>query len=268
MPTCLRELVPGLRITVGHGQMDERELVRRMHAFTAHEYDVLLATTIIENGIDIPNVNTMIVHRADRFGLAQLYQLRGRVGRSHQLAYCYLLVPADRVLPEAARQRLAAMREFTELGAGFRIAARDLEIRGAGNLLGGEQSGHIADGRHRDLPEAARGDGARAERRGARGGAVGDDRPAGRCRSPSDYIARPEPAHGDLPRIAAGDASRRGMLAELRDRFGAAARERRRLIEVADLKRLAERLRVQSIVGRTASWSSACGATRASTSTA
>src|SRR5690606_32870992 len=109
------------------------------------EYDLLLATTIIENGIDIPSVNTMLVHRADRFGLAQLYQLRGRVGRSHELGYCYLLVPSDRALSEDARLRLEALREFTELGAGFRIAARDLEIRGAGNLLGAEQSGHIAE---------------------------------------------------------------------------------------------------------------------------
>ena len=140
----LKEIVPEARITVGHGQMDERELARRMHAFKRGEHDVLLATTIIENGIDIPNVNTMLVHRADRFGLAQLYQLRGRVGRSDQLAYCYLLVPSDRSLSEVARRRLSAIREFTELGAGFRIAARDLEIRGAGNLLGAEQSGHMA----------------------------------------------------------------------------------------------------------------------------
>ena len=139
----LREIVPGVRVTVGHGQLDEEELSRRMHAFTRGDFDVLLATTIIENGIDIPNVNTMIVHRADRFGLAQLYQLRGRVGRSNQLAYCYFLVAEDRVLSEQARKRLAALREFSDLGAGFRIAARDLEIRGAGNLLGGEQSGHI-----------------------------------------------------------------------------------------------------------------------------
>ena len=144
MVTFLQENLPGIRITVGHGQMDERQLAKRMHAFTAGEHDLLLASTIIENGIDIPNVNTMIVHRADRFGLAQLYQLRGRVGRSNQLGYCYLLVPQDRVLAPQARQRLEALREFTDLGAGFRIAARDLEIRGAGNLLGGEQSGHIA----------------------------------------------------------------------------------------------------------------------------
>ncbi|MEO1084661.1 MAG: transcription-repair coupling factor, partial [Acidobacteriota bacterium] len=139
----LKELYPGLKVTVGHGQLEEKELSERMHAFTAGEYDVLLATTIIENGIDIPNVNTMIVHNAHRFGLAQLYQLRGRVGRSDQLAFCFLLVPGDQVLSEDARKRLDAIREFTELGAGFRVAGRDLEIRGAGNLLGAEQSGHI-----------------------------------------------------------------------------------------------------------------------------
>ena len=199
MSSILRELIPGLRITIGHGQMDERELARRMHAFTAHEYDVLVASTIIENGIDIPNVNTMIVHRADRFGLAQLYQLRGRVGRSHQLAYCYLLVPEDRVLPSDAQKRLAAIREFTELGAGFRIAARDLEIRGAGNLLGAEQSGHIAEvgieTYLRLLEETVR------ELKGEEpvgGGAVGHHRSAGRGRHPRPLRAGPEPAHGDL----------------------------------------------------------------------
>ena len=144
MATQLRELVPGLSLTIGHGQMDEKELARRMHAFVAGEVQLLLATTIIENGIDIPNVNTMFVHHAQRFGLSQLYQLRGRVGRSDQLAYCYLIVPQDRVLSEQARKRLHAIREFTELGAGFRVAGRDLEIRGAGNLLGAEQSGHIS----------------------------------------------------------------------------------------------------------------------------
>jgi transcription-repair coupling factor (superfamily II helicase) len=111
--------------------------------FVAHETDVLLATTIIENGLDIPNANTMIVNRADRYGLAQLYQLRGRVGRSDRRAYAYLLVPPDESLSSVAKKRLAAIREFSELGSGFRVAAMDLEIRGAGNLLGGEQSGQI-----------------------------------------------------------------------------------------------------------------------------
>ena len=141
---ALREIVPEARVTVGHGQLEERELSKRMHAFKRGEYDVLLATTIIENGIDIPSVNTMLIHRADRFGLAQLYQLRGRVGRSDKLGYCYLMVSPTQGLSTVARRRLSAIREFTELGAGFRIAARDLEIRGAGNLLGAEQSGHMA----------------------------------------------------------------------------------------------------------------------------
>jgi len=111
--------------------------------FVAHKFDVLLATTIVENGLDIPNANTIVINRADRYGLAQLYQLRGRVGRSDRRAYAYLLIPPEQALSPIARRRLAAIREFSDLGSGFRIAALDLEIRGAGNLLGGEQSGHI-----------------------------------------------------------------------------------------------------------------------------
>ena len=136
-------LVPEAKIAVGHGQMSEEELERVMVDFIAHKFDVLLATTIVENGLDIPNANTLIVNRADRYGLAQLYQLRGRVGRSDRRAYAYLLIPAEETLSPIARRRLAAIREFSDLGSGFRIAALDLEIRGAGNLLGGEQSGHI-----------------------------------------------------------------------------------------------------------------------------
>jgi transcription-repair coupling factor (superfamily II helicase) len=123
--------------------MPEAELERSMLAFVEGRADVLVATTIIENGLDIPRANTMIVNRADRYGLAQLYQLRGRIGRSDRRAHAFLMVPPDTVLSEVARKRLAAIREFSELGAGFRIAALDLELRGAGNLLGGEQSGHI-----------------------------------------------------------------------------------------------------------------------------
>ena len=144
MKEYLEKLVPGLRVIVGHGQMEERELERAMLAFINREYDVLLATTIIENGIDIPACNTILINHAERFGLSQLYQLRGRVGRSDRLAFCYLLVPSDRVLTGDARKRLAAIQEFSDLGAGFRIAAKDLEIRGSGNILGGEQSGEIA----------------------------------------------------------------------------------------------------------------------------
>ena len=141
--SLITRLVPEARVVVGHGQMNEEELERVMVDFVAHKYDVLLATTIIENGLDIPNANTIIVNRADRFGLSQLYQLRGRVGRSDRRAYAYLLVPPEDSLSPIAKKRLAAIREFSDLGSGFRVAALDLEIRGAGNLLGGEQSGHI-----------------------------------------------------------------------------------------------------------------------------
>ncbi len=144
MANFIRKLVPEVRLGVAHGQMSEGTLERTMLSFLGGEFDILLATTIIENGLDIPRVNTIIVNRADRFGLAQLYQLRGRVGRSDRRAYAYLLVPARKALTPIARRRLKALQEFSELGSGFRIAAMDLEIRGAGNLLGAEQSGHIA----------------------------------------------------------------------------------------------------------------------------
>lgn len=143
MANYLKRLVPEARIVVGHGQMNEQELESVMLAFIRGEFDILVSTTIIENGLDIPLVNTLIVNRADRYGLSQLYQLRGRVGRSNRRAYAYLLVPEETHLTPLARRRLAAIREFSELGAGFRIAALDLELRGAGNLLGGEQHGHI-----------------------------------------------------------------------------------------------------------------------------
>jgi transcription-repair coupling factor (superfamily II helicase) len=139
----LQELVPRARIIVGHGQMSEGELEKVMLKFMHHEADILVATTIIENGLDIPLCNTIVINRADRFGLSELYQLRGRVGRSNRRAYAYLLIPADIELTPIARRRLAALKEFSDLGAGFKIAALDLELRGAGSLLGGEQSGHI-----------------------------------------------------------------------------------------------------------------------------
>jgi transcription-repair coupling factor (superfamily II helicase) len=139
----LQRLVPEAKIVVGHGQMAEDELERAMLGFVERKFDILLATTIVENGLDIPNANTIVINRADRYGLSQLYQLRGRVGRSDRPAYAYLLVPPHEALSAVAKKRLAAIREFSDLGSGFRVAALDLEIRGAGNLLGGEQSGHI-----------------------------------------------------------------------------------------------------------------------------
>lgn len=139
----IKDLVPEANVTFAHGQMTERELERIMLSFTTGEIDVLVCTTIIETGLDIPNANTIIIQDADYMGLAQLYQLRGRVGRSNKIAYAYLMYKKDKVLQEAAEKRLQAIRDFTEFGSGFKVAMRDLEIRGAGNLLGAEQHGHM-----------------------------------------------------------------------------------------------------------------------------
>jgi len=140
----LAEIVPEARVQIAHGQMPEEQLERVMMDFYEGKYDVLLATSIVENGLDVANANTIIVYNADHFGLSQLYQMRGRVGRSSRMAFAYFVYQQDKVLTETAEKRLQAMKEFAELGAGFKIAMRDLEIRGAGNLLGAEQHGHIA----------------------------------------------------------------------------------------------------------------------------
>src|ERR1051326_1815912 len=143
MAEMVQKLVPTVRIGVAHGQMGEKELERVMLKFIQGEYDVLVSTVLIENGLDIPQANTLIVNHAERFGLADLYQLRGRVGRSNRRAYAFFLIPAEDTLTPIAKRRLAALKEFSDLGAGFRLAALDLELRGAGNLLGAEQSGHL-----------------------------------------------------------------------------------------------------------------------------
>jgi len=144
MARLVEQLAPGARVVVAHGQMADGELEKTILAFVRGEAQVLVTTTIIENGVDIPRVNTIVVNRADQFGLAQLYQLRGRVGRGREHAFAYLLVPGMDAISEVARKRLRALKEFSQLGSGFRLAAQDLEIRGAGNLLGAQQSGHIA----------------------------------------------------------------------------------------------------------------------------
>ena len=141
----LQKLVPNARIAIGHGQMDEKTLEKVIVDFANQEYDILLATTIIENGIDIPNANTMIIHNADKFGLAQLYQLRGRVGRSQRQAYCYCFYTKSKEITKEAMQRLKAIKEFTTLGSGYQIAMRDVEIRGVGNILGTKQHGHMVN---------------------------------------------------------------------------------------------------------------------------
>jgi transcription-repair coupling factor (superfamily II helicase) len=145
MEEWLTEQVPEVKFVTAHGQMSASQVEERMSAFYDRKYDVLLSTTIVESGLDIPTANTLIVHRADRFGLAQLYQLRGRVGRAKTRAYAYLTMPADRSITEAAQKRLQVLADLDSLGAGFQLASHDLDIRGAGNLLGDEQSGHIKE---------------------------------------------------------------------------------------------------------------------------
>jgi transcription-repair coupling factor (superfamily II helicase) len=145
MEEWIREQVPEVKFVTAHGQMSATQVEQRMSAFYDRKYDVLLSTTIVESGLDIPNANTLIIHRSDRFGLAQLYQLRGRVGRAKTRAYAYLTMPANRSITEAAQKRLQVLSELDNLGAGFQLASHDLDIRGAGNLLGDEQSGHIKE---------------------------------------------------------------------------------------------------------------------------
>ena len=245
----LREMAPKARILVGHGQMPESELERIMLAFMRHEADILVATTIIENGLDIPLCNTIIINRADRHGLSELYQLRGRVGRSDRRAYAYLLIPPDRELTELARRRLAALKEFSDLGAGFKIAALDLELRGAGNLLGGEQSGHIeAVGfelyttmLERTVRELK--------------GELPEDVPEAQLnlglniRIPSDYIAEENQRLRMYKRVAGveSESQLEDVAGELGDRYGTPPPAVRNLLEYATLKLLSQRIGVSQI---------------------
>jgi transcription-repair coupling factor (superfamily II helicase) len=250
MKEFLERLVPGLRVIVGHGQMEERELERAMFAFINREFDVLLATTIIENGIDIPACNTILINHAERFGLSQLYQLRGRVGRSDRLAFCYLLVPSDRVLTGDARKRLAAIQEFSDLGAGFRIAAKDLEIRGSGNILGGEQSGQIAavgfEMYTKLLEEAIRElKGEKIEEEVETSMNLGVD-----IYIPHDYISDENVRIMFYKKIASASTDERleEIRGEMRDRFGALPQNVEHLLHFITVKRLAQSIGVISIV--------------------
>ena len=240
--TRLRELVPEARIAVAHGQMGEDALEQVMVGFWEKEFDVLVCTTIVESGIDIPNANTLIVERADMFGLSQLHQLRGRVGRARERGYAYFLYPPEKPLTETAHDRLATIAQHTELGAGMYVAMKDLEIRGAGNLLGGEQSGHI-DGVGFDLYVRLVGE-AVAEFRGETdgGGRRRQGRPAGR-RAPA---ARLHPgraaAPGGVPRAGRRHRPTRRSTrcaAELIDRYGPMPEPVANLLAVARFRVLA-----------------------------
>lgn len=245
----LSRLVPSARIGVGHGQMGEKELEGIMLKFIKHDLDILVSTTIIENGIDIPLSNTIIINRADMYGLSQLYQLRGRVGRSNRRAYAYLLIPSEETLTDVARRRLAAIREFSDLGAGFRIAALDLELRGAGNLLGAEQSGHIDsigfDLYTRMLERTVR------EMKGE----PADEEPSTivnlgiDIRIPQDYINDMSQRLRAYKRISSAQSERElaDVHAEMHDRYGPIPETVEDLFEYARLRREAARLGVISI---------------------
>ncbi|HET9014230.1 MAG TPA: transcription-repair coupling factor [Thermomicrobiaceae bacterium] len=249
----LQQLVPEARFGVGHGQMEEVELEQVMLSFMQHEFDVLVCTTIIESGVDIPNVNTVIIDRAQNLGLTQLYQLRGRVGRSHHRAYAYLLYDANLPLTAEAVARLEAIQEATELGAGFQIALRDLEIRGAGNVLGAEQSGHIAavgfDLYTRMLAMAV--EEVRQGRPIEEPEAVSVDLPI-EAGIPEDYVGDEDVRIDLYRRIAAvrSYGELRDLQEEMIDRFGALPESLRRLVEVARLRVRASGLGITSIVER------------------
>ena len=245
----VQELFPQVRIGVGHGQMPEAELERVMLQFMRHEFNVLVSTTIVENGLDIPLANTMIIEQAERYGLSELYQLRGRVGRSNRRAYCYLLVEPDTELTEVARKRLAALKEFSDLGAGFKIAALDLELRGAGNLLGGEQHGHINavgfDMYIRMLEETVRelqGQEVTPEIHSALN--LGLD-----MRIPPTYISDENQRLRAYKRIAQAETAEqcRDVAQELADRYGPAPEEIQQLLRYSAIKAAAEKIGIEAI---------------------
>ncbi|HYK18322.1 MAG TPA: transcription-repair coupling factor [Bryobacteraceae bacterium] len=246
---AIHELVPNVRVGVGHGQMGEAELEKALLGFMRHEFDVFVCTTIAENGLDIPLANTMIIEHAERYGLSELYQLRGRVGRSNRRAYAYLLVPADTELSEIARKRLAALKEFSDLGAGFKIAALDLELRGAGNILGGEQHGHIGAvgfDTYISLLEQTvhelKGEEAPLEIQSTLN--LGLD-----IRIPPEYVSDDHQRLRAYKRIAdaSSEEAAAELLGELEDRYGPAPEAVRSLLKFSVLKSAAQKLGIEAI---------------------
>jgi transcription-repair coupling factor (superfamily II helicase) len=246
----VRALVPRARVAVGHGQMRERDLEDAMRRFVAGEVDILVSTMIVESGLDVPNANTMIVHNAPQFGLAQLYQLRGRVGRGHRRAFCYLLVPD--AMDAEAEERLRVLEHHTALGSGYRIALRDLELRGAGNLLGAEQSGHAhavgVDTYLRWLGEAVRA----MQNEGAAEPVPPDVTVDGAAHLPDAYVPDADAKLDLYRRLArAPDPDEIARVREeLRDRFGPVPPEAERLLLVAELRALGAKLGVETILVR------------------
>ncbi|HYE92096.1 MAG TPA: TRCF domain-containing protein, partial [Terriglobales bacterium] len=245
----IQEMVPQARVLMAHGQMKERELEATMVKFVTGQADVLVSTAIVESGLDIPASNTIIVNRADRFGLAQLYQLRGRVGRERQQAFCYLLVPADGRVDEQAQRRLRVLQELTELGSGFKLALRDLEIRGAGNLLGAQQHGHIAAVGY-DLYSKLLGEAVR-ELSGQPSSTAVEPVVSAPVEGflPEDYVPEVNQRLALYKRLS-GTADLEGLAdirAELADRFGALPREAEQLLDVVRLRLAARPLSVEKV---------------------
>jgi transcription-repair coupling factor (superfamily II helicase) len=250
----LAKLVPEAQIRTGHGQMRERDLEQLMVDFYHRRFDILVATTIIESGIDVPSANTIIIDRADRFGLAQLHQMRGRVGRSHHRAYAYLLVPSRKALAGDALKRLEALESLEELGAGFVLATHDLEIRGAGELLGEEQSGEMAEvglAMYLDMLDRA----VKALRAGRR---VDLDAPLAAQTEvdlrvpallPEDYVGDVQVRLALYKRVAAApdDEALDSLLAELADRFGELPAPAQHLLRIARLRLAARRLGLRRV---------------------
>ncbi|RJQ56148.1 MAG: transcription-repair coupling factor [Nitrospiraceae bacterium] len=251
----IRELVPGAKIGVAHGRMNEKELESVMRGFFHKEINVLVSTAIIGAGLDVPSANTIIINRADRFGLADLYQLRGRVGRSNVKAYAYFLIPGEDIITEDARKKLQAIQELGYLGAGFRLALKDLEIRGAGNLLGAEQSGHIeAIGfdMYMEMLEQAVAE-LKGEKIEPKLEPVIDMKITAVV--PDDYIEDPDLRLGIYRKIASAKdiKSLERLAEELKDRFGPLPEKAKRLLDIMELKLLAKKYlisRIQNILGR------------------
>ncbi|MCK5444323.1 MAG: transcription-repair coupling factor, partial [Rhodospirillaceae bacterium] len=250
---ALKELVPEVQVAVVNGQMPPRDLEDTISSFYEGQYDVLLATNIIESGLDLPAVNTIIIHRADMFGLAQLYQLRGRVGRSKTRAYAYLTLPQGKKLTPAAEKRLSVMQSLDSLGAGFQLASHDLDIRGAGNLLGEEQSGHIREVGielyQQMLEEAV------SEARGGGPGMGGDEDYSPQVSIgievmiPESYVADLQLRMDLYRRIASmvDDAESESFAAELIDRFGSIPGQVENLLKVVAIKRRCRIARIEKI---------------------
>jgi transcription-repair coupling factor (superfamily II helicase) len=245
----VQKIVPNARIIVAHGQMNEKEMEQAVLDFVDYKYDVLVATTIIENGIDIPRANTIIINRADNYGLSQLYQLRGRVGRSNRRAYAYLLIPSELELTPIARRRLSAIREFSDLGAGFRIAALDMELRGAGNILGGQQSGQL-DALGFDLYTKM------LERTIAelKGEEIEDETSVSinlgvDVSIPQDYISETSQRLRTYKRISSADSETalRRIYEEIADRYGRIPASVENLFEYARLRKSAEQMHIVSV---------------------